>query len=145
MNVIMFHIQAKGYKNVVLEYFIQRNEMITLKCSFGQIIKIVQKSSFLTPKHPIGTLPSRIAVFKMKTSTVNFLDKHDHTELFVVSFFEIQPRSLQPPIQPHRWQRVCFRLCFLPPHKSNRFRFLGIWRFLRVRFRSRKRFLHACS
>ena len=86
-----FIYRPKIKRNVVLECSIQRNEN---KLRFSQIIKIWQKSSFRTPRHPIGTLPSRIAVFKMKTSTVNFLNKHDHTELFVVSFFEIQPRSL---------------------------------------------------
>ena len=34
----------------------------------------------------------------MKTSTVNFLNKHDHIELFGDAFFEIQPRSLHAPL-----------------------------------------------
>ena len=34
----------------------------------------------------------------MKTSTVNFLNKHDHIELFGDAFLEIQPRSLHAPL-----------------------------------------------
>ena len=58
----------------------------------------------------------------------------------------IQPCSTndQGSEDAHRWQSVCFQARFLPQLKSVRFRFLGIWRFLRIRFRSRKRLLHAC-